>query len=143
PVGSRACLLGPNGSGKTTSIRLLEGALAPTAGRVRLLGREVRGPGYVAARSRTGIVPQMAGMYADLTVAEYLELTRRLYGRGDVPGTLDAFGLGAQRDKPLAQLSGGFQRRLRNSSPLPSHAHLLPPDDAPVRLDPVPAHAVH
>src|SRR5438105_3322898 len=140
PVGARACLLGPNGSGKTTSIRLLEGALAPTAGRVGLLGRDVRGEGYVGARSRTGIVPQMAGMYADLTVAEYLELTRRLYGRGDVPRTLDAFGLGAQRDKLLAQLSGGFQRRVVIASALLSEPDLLLLDEPTVGLDPVAAH---
>jgi len=143
PVGARACLLGPNGSGKTTSIRLLEGALAPTAGRVGLLGRDVRGEGYVGARSRTGIVPQMAGMYADLTVAEYLELTRRLYGRGDVPRTLDAFGLGAQRDKRLAQLSGGFQRRVVIASALLSEPDLLLLDEPTVGLDPVAAHEVH
>src|SRR6266542_6987173 len=70
PIGARACLLGPNGSGKTTSIRLLEGALAPTSGWVSLLGSEVNGPGYAAARLRSGVVPQNAGMYADLSTWE-------------------------------------------------------------------------
>ena len=142
-TGVRACLLGPNGSGKTTSIRLLEGALAPTAGRVSLLGRVVNEGGYVDARLRTGIVPQMAGMYADLTVAEYLELTRRLYGRGDVTRAVETFGLGEHRDKRLAQLSGGFQRRVVIASALMSEPELLLLDEPTVGLDPVAAHEVH
>src|SRR5207248_11768499 len=120
-----------------------EGGREPTSGRGGLLGLDVRGEGYVGARSRTGIVPQMAGMYADLTVAEYLELTRRLYGRGDVPRTLDAFGLDAQRDKRLAQLSGGFQRRVVIASALLSEPDLLLLDEPTVGLDPVAAHEVH
>jgi ABC-2 type transport system ATP-binding protein len=143
PVGARACLLGPNGSGKTTSIRLLEGALAPTAGWVSLLGREVNGPGYAAARQRTGVVPQNAGMYADLTTWEYLELARRLYGRGDVSRALEAFGLTEHRDKRLAQLSGGFQRRVVLAAALLSEPDLLLLDEPTVGLDPVAAHEVH
>src|SRR5215210_6612183 len=82
--GARTCLLGPNGAGKSTSIRLLEGALRPTTGEVRLLGADVATSAYLAARRRTGIVPQAPGMYADLTVHEYLGLARDLYGRGNV-----------------------------------------------------------
>src|SRR5438132_1452507 len=81
-VGARACLLGPNGAGKSTSIRLLEGAIAPSHGRVFLLGTAVGSPDYLAARRRTGIVPQGPGMYHDLSVVEYLELASRLYRRG-------------------------------------------------------------
>lgn len=143
PVGARACLLGPNGSGKTTSIRLLEGALAPTSGWVSLLGREVNGDGYAEARQRCGIVPQQAGMYADLTVGEYLELARRLYRRGDVNATLDAFGLVTERDKRLAQLSGGFQRRLIVAAALLSEPEILLLDEPTVGLDPVAAHEIH
>lgn len=143
PVGARACLLGPNGSGKTTSIRLIEGALAPTAGTVSLLGRPVNADGYAEARRRCGIVPQQAGMYADLTTFEYLELARRLYGRGDVTATFDAFGLAGERDKRLAQLSGGFQRRVLVAAALLAEPEVLLLDEPTVGLDPVAAHEIH
>ncbi|MEP7003346.1 MAG: ABC transporter ATP-binding protein [Chloroflexota bacterium] len=143
PVGARACLLGPNGSGKTTSIRLLEAALAPTTGWVSLLGTPVGGRGYAEVRQRTGVVPQNAGMYADLTTAEYLELARRLYTRGDVARILETFGLAEHRDKRLAQLSGGFQRRVVIAAALLSEPDLLLLDEPTVGLDPVAAHEVH
>lgn len=143
PVGARACLLGPNGSGKTTSIRLLQGALAPTTGWVSLLGQEVNGPHYADARRQCGIVPQSAGMYADLTTAEYLELTRRLYGRGDVATAIESFGLAEHRDKRLAQLSGGFQRRVVVAAALLSEPAVLLLDEPTVGLDPVAAREVH
>jgi ABC-2 type transport system ATP-binding protein len=143
PVGARSCLLGPNGSGKTTSIRLLEGALLPTTGWVSLLGIEVNGPGYSQARQRVGVVPQNAGMYSDLTTSEYLELARRLYGRGDVARCIDQFGLAEQRDKRLAQLSGGFQRRVVLAAALLSEPEMLLLDEPTVGLDPVAAHEVH
>jgi ABC-2 type transport system ATP-binding protein len=136
-VGSRACLLGPNGAGKSTAIRLLQGALGPTAGHVTLLGTDVDGHGYLEARRRTGIVPQGPGMYTDLTVAEYLDLARNLYGRGDVGGLIDRLALGPHRGTMLAQLSGGFQRRVVLA------AALLLLDEPTVGLDPLAAHEVH
>ena len=143
PLGARSCLLGPNASGKTTSIRLLEGALSPTSGRVSLLGTQVNGRGYREARRRVGVVPQSAGMYHDLTTREYLELTRRLFGRGDVEGTLQAFGLSEHGDKRLVQLSGGFQRRVVVASALLSEPDVLLLDEPTVGLDPLAAHEVH
>jgi ABC-2 type transport system ATP-binding protein len=143
PLGARACLLGPNGSGKTTSIRLLEGALAPTTGWVSLLGIEVNQSGYPEARKRVGVVPQNAGMYSDLTTFEYLDLARRLYGRGDVIRGLEQFGLAEQRDKRLGQLSGGFQRRAVLAAALFSEPEMLLLDEPTVGLDPIAAHDVH
>jgi len=143
PIGARSCLLGPNGSGKTTSIRLLEGALVPTHGRASLLGIEVNRPGYAQARQRVGVVPQNAGMYSDLTTAEYLELARRLFGRGDVDHAIETFGLDEHRNKRLTQLSGGFQRRLVLAAALLSEPELLLLDEPTVGLDPVAAHEVH
>jgi ABC-2 type transport system ATP-binding protein len=141
--GARACLLGPNGAGKSTSIRLLEGALQPTGGRVSLLGVEVNSPSYLAARRRVGVVPQGPGMYADVSVVEYLELASRLYGRGDVEHWIGALGLTAYRSRVLADLSGGYQRRAVIAAALLASPDLLLLDEPTVGLDPVAAHEVH
>jgi ABC-2 type transport system ATP-binding protein len=142
--GARACLLGPNGAGKSTSIRLLQGALRPTSGRVRLLDVDVDAPGYLAARQRTGIVPQGPGMYPDLTVSEMLRLAVDLYGRGANPGhVVEVFGLGDQLQQRLARLSGGMQRRLILALALLGEPDVLLLDEPTVGLDPVAAHDIH
>jgi ABC-2 type transport system ATP-binding protein len=142
-AGSRACLLGPNGAGKSTCIRLLQGALRPHAGSVTLLGVQVNGPDYADARRRTGIVPQGPGMYTDLTCREYLELARNLYRRGDLDSLVDLFDLGEQLRKPLAALSGGYQRRVVLAAALLSEPDLLLLDEPTVGLDPIAQHDVH
>ncbi len=142
-AGSRVCLLGPNGAGKSTAIRLLEGAIIPTTGSVRLLGTSVSGGDYLDARRRTGIVPQNPGMYADLTTLEYLQLIRRLYGRGDVDIIVEAFSLTEYRAMRMAQLSGGYQRRAVLAGALLSEPNLLLLDEPTVGLDPVAASDVH
>ena len=143
PPGARACLLGPNGAGKSTSIRLLQGALTATCGQVTLLGVDVNGRDYLEARRRTGIVPQGPGMYTDLTVAEYLELARQLYGRGDVARLEDILELAPHRNKMLSQLSGGYQRRVVLAAALVAEPEVLLLDEPTVGLDPVAAHDVH
>jgi ABC-2 type transport system ATP-binding protein len=142
-TGARVALLGPNGAGKSTSIRLLEGALQPTAGCVTLLGSPVGGAEYLEARRRVGIVPQGPGMYGDLTVGEYLALARRLYGRGDVDRWIDALSLTTFRDRMLADLSGGYQRRAVIAAALLPSPDLLLLDEPTVGLDPLAAHDVH
>ena len=142
-AGSRVCLLGPNGAGKSTAIRLLEGAIVPTTGWVTLLGTSVSRADYVDARRRTGIVPQNPGMYADLTTLEYLQLVRRLYGRGDVDLIVEAFGLAEHRAVRMSQLSGGYQRRAVLAGALLCEPDLLLLDEPTVGLDPVAASDVH
>ncbi len=142
-AGSRACLLGPNGAGKSTCIRLLQGALRPNAGHVSLLGVPVNGPDYAEARRRTGIVPQGPGMYTDITCGEYLELSRKLYGRGDLNKLVNVFDLGEHLGKPLAALSGGYQRRAVLAAALLSEPELLLLDEPTVGLDPIAQHDVH
>jgi ABC-2 type transport system ATP-binding protein len=141
--GARTCLLGPNGAGKSTSIRLLQGALKPTSGTVKLLNAEVDSGDYLAARQKTGIVPQNPGMYRDLTTAEYLHLAQALYGRGDVDHIVKLLDLGEHLDKPLTQLSGGYQRRVVLASALLPEPDLLLLDEPTVGLDPIASHDVH
>ena len=141
--GERACLLGPNGAGKTTLIRLLTGALRPTAGQVRVLGAHVDAPDFLAAKRRVGIVPQSSGMYRDLSVAEYLALVQRLYGRGDVRAIADAFELGPYLNRRMAELSGGWQRRLSLAAAVLSEPEVLLLDEPTVGLDPLAAREVH
>lgn len=140
--GSRVCLLGPNGAGKSTSIRLLEGALRPTAGSVELLGVPVGARGYAEARLRTGVVPQGPGMYPDLTAGEYLRLAADLYGVSPMRA-IETFALGDQVSTRMAQLSGGFQRRVVLAAALCAEPEVLLLDEPTVGLDPKASHDVH
>jgi ABC-2 type transport system ATP-binding protein len=141
-AGTRACLLGPNGAGKSTSVRVLEGALRPTAGSAELLGEPVGGPGYAAARLRTGVVPQGPGMYADLTAGEYLRIAADLYEVSPARA-IATFGLRDHLRTRMAELSGGFQRRLALAAAFVAEPALLLLDEPTVGLDPKAAHEVH
>lgn len=141
--GERACLLGPNGAGKTTLIRLLTGALRPSSGRVSLFGLGVEDPDFLGAKRRVGIVPQSPGMYRDLSVDDYLQLVRDLYGSGNIAEVVDAFGLGPFRARRMAELSGGMQRRLSMAAALVSSPEVLLLDEPTVGLDPVATREVH
>ncbi|MFL5348422.1 MAG: ABC transporter ATP-binding protein [Hyalangium sp.] len=142
-AGERACLLGPNGAGKTTLIRLLTGALSPSSGQVRLFGLAVEDETFLQARRRVGIVPQLPGMYRDLLVSDYLQLVRDLYGRGDIAEMVEAFGLGPYTRRPMAELSGGTQRRLSLAAALLGSPEVLLLDEPTVGLDPVSMRDVH
>lgn len=137
--GEHCCLLGPNGAGKTTIIRLLQGALAPTAGELRILGENVRGPSILEVKKRVGIVPQNPGMYPDLTVREYLDFVASIYGAGEVEATARRYALGEYLARPLSSLSGGYQRRLIVASAVMSGPSLLLLDEPTVGLDPLAA----
>ena len=141
-AGERTCLLGPNGAGKTTLIHLLTGALRPSSGWVRLFGLGAEHPDFLSARRRVGIVPQSPGMYRDLTMDDYLQLVRDLYGRGNIADVMEVFGLGPHRARRMAELSGGIQRRLSMAAALVSSPELLLLDEPTVGLDPVAAREV-
>lgn len=138
-TGEHCCLLGPNGAGKTTIIRLLEGAVTPTFGHISLLGRPAFGNGLLEAKASIGVVPQNPGLYPDLTVREYLEFVRALYGRGRPVETATDYGLGQYLDRPLSALSGGYQRRLLVAAAVLSEPSLLLLDEPTVGLDPLAA----
>jgi ABC-2 type transport system ATP-binding protein len=135
-AGEVFALLGPNGAGKTTTVEILEGYRSPTAGEVRVLGRD---PGRRDAglRARVGIVLQSAGVDPYLTVRETVELYAGYYphprGVDDVIGLV---GLSEKRDTRVLKLSGGLQRRLDVAVALAGDPELLFLDEPTTGFDP-------
>jgi ABC-2 type transport system ATP-binding protein len=110
-------LLGPNGSGKTTTIRMLCGLIEPTSGGAEVAGVDVvRHPDQV--RRRIGYMSQRFGLYEDLTVAENLRFYAALYGVTGSAGrerraqVLRDAGLEPRADQLAGTLSGGWKQRL-------------------------------
>ena len=113
--GQRVALIGRNGAGKTTLVRVLAGALRPTAGEVRVRGRAFRSD-PAAARAAIGVLGHQSYLYPELTVAENLGFYARLYRVADRAGrierVLDLVGLRDRRSDRLATLSRGMTQRL-------------------------------
>jgi ABC-2 type transport system ATP-binding protein len=137
--GSHTCLLGPNGAGKTTAMRLLSGALAPSAGFALLYGASSGQPAFLDAKRRVGLVPQQPGMYGETTAGQYLALIRALYARDTDESVVDALGVREVLDRPMDTLSGGMQRRLTLAAALLPRPDLLILDEPSAGLDPVAA----
>jgi ABC-2 type transport system ATP-binding protein len=110
-------LLGPNGSGKTTTIRMLCGLMAPSAGSATVVGFDiVRESEQI--RRRIGYMSQRFGLYDDLSVAENLTFYASIYGlhgserRARVAELIDQLGLGERTNQLAGTLSGGWKQRL-------------------------------
>ncbi len=110
-------LLGPNGSGKTTTIRMLTGLMAPTAGSATVVGYDVARQAE-RLRRRIGYMSQKYGLYDDLTVLENVTFYAGLYGltnperKDRVREQLAAFYLDARSRQLAGTLSGGWKQRL-------------------------------
>jgi ABC-2 type transport system ATP-binding protein len=135
--GTRTCLLGPNGAGKTTAIRMLTGAIATSAGHAFLFGRESEDPDFLTAKRKLGVVPQLPGMYDDLSVRAWLELVRDLYGSGDLDVVAAELGLTPLLERPMGKLSGGQKRRVSVAAAVIAQPELLLLDEPTAGLDPV------
>ena len=133
-------LLGPNGAGKTSTIKILLGLSRPTAGVVRIEGRDPRDP---EARRRLGYLPENPCFYDHLTATEYLDLVGSLFGmpRGERRARgmelLERLGLGRHASKALRTFSKGMTQRLGLAQALLNRPSLLVLDEPMSGLDPV------
>jgi ABC-2 type transport system ATP-binding protein len=131
--------LGPNGSGKTTTMRMLCGLLTPDSGEGACLGLDIRTQSR-AIKRRTGYMTQKFSLYDELTIAENLEFTARVYGMDDrrrrVDEALDKLGLASRRNQAAGSLSGGWKQRLALAAATLHEPDLLLLDEPTAGVDP-------
>lgn len=142
PPGTILGIVGPSGAGKTTTIRLITGALEPTAGDVRVLGEDPR-RFRRGTRERIGYMPQQFTLYPDLTADENVDFVASLFGmllprrRRRVREVLELVRLYEVRGRRAQQLSGGMQRRLELACALVHEPALLLLDEPTAGIDPI------
>src|SRR5690349_15446766 len=140
--GTLAALVGPDGAGKTTLIRLAAGLLPFDAGELRVLGISVSTDAQ-QVQDRIGYMPQKFGLYEDLSVQENLDLYADLHGittkdrQAVYPGLMDMTALGPFTKRLAGQLSGGMKQKLGLACTLVSRPELLLLDEPTVGVDPL------
>jgi ABC-2 type transport system ATP-binding protein len=131
--------LGPNGSGKTTTIRMLCGLLTPDSGEGRCLGYDIRRDADKIKRL-VGYMTQRFSLYQDLSVRENLEFVARLYGVRDAHGTaremIKRLGLSGREEQLAGDLSGGWKQRLALGACTLPNPQLLLLDEPTAGVDP-------
>jgi len=142
PAGAITALVGPDGAGKTTFIRLAAGLLRPDRGRLQVLGLDVAHEPQ-AVQDRISYMPQRFGLYEDLSVQENLDLYADLHG---VPQTvrqaryarlMEMTDLGPFRSRLAGKLSGGMKQKLGLACTLVRSPQLLLLDEPTVGVDPL------
>jgi ABC-2 type transport system ATP-binding protein len=135
-------VIGPSGAGKTTTIRMLTGALAPTSGEVEVLGQRPTSFSR-RTRERIGYMPQLFALYPDLTAGENVDFVASLFGlllwrrRRRVREVLKLVQLWDARGTRAGRLSGGMQRRLELACALVHGPSLLILDEPTAGIDPL------
>ncbi|HXL91754.1 MAG TPA: ABC transporter ATP-binding protein [Streptosporangiaceae bacterium] len=138
-------LLGPNGSGKTTTLSMLAGILRPDSGQVRVAGIPVT---HSAARARLGLVPQEIALYPQMTAAENLAFFGRMQGmtgktlRTRVDEVLEIVDLTARAKQRVERFSSGMKRRVNIAVALVHSPDLLIMDEPTVGVDPQSRNAI-
>ena len=147
PHGEIYGLLGANGAGKTTVLKMLTTLLPPTSGRARVAGFDIRtAPANV--RASIGYVPQLLSADGGLTGSENLRLSATLYGiprserRVRIADALGFMGLTDSANKLVKSYSGGMIRRLELAQAMLHRPAILFLDEPTIGLDPVARHAV-
>ncbi|HUN28936.1 MAG TPA: ABC transporter ATP-binding protein [Alphaproteobacteria bacterium] len=142
PAGSIFGFLGPNGSGKTTTIKMLCGLVRPSAGDAHVAGFDVEKESARVRRS-IGYMAQGFSMYGDLTVDENLEFYARAYGLSGSTRAqrkqrvVEIVGIGEYRSYLASSLSGGWQRRLALACALIHDPPVVFLDEPTAGIDPV------
>ena len=133
-------LLGPNGSGKTTTIKMILGLLHPTTGQIAVLGKR---PDDVKLKERIGYLPEESHLYRFLNAEETLDFYGRLFHiknperKGRVEELLNMVGLTAARFRPTGEYSKGMQRRVGLAQALINDPDLLILDEPTTGMDPI------
>ena len=133
-------LVGPNGSGKTTTIKVLLGLCEPTAGAARVRGIDARDP---RSRESLGFLPENPYVYPYLTPREFVDLCARLSGvdaatrNARVPKVLERTGIAFAADRPVHRLSKGMLQRAGLAAALVAEPSLLVLDEPMSGLDPL------
>jgi ABC-2 type transport system ATP-binding protein len=139
PKGEVWGFLGPNGSGKTTTIRMLCGLLSPDDGDGECFGFNIRTQAREIKR-RVGYMTQKFSYWQDLTIRENLEFVARLYEIEDakalVDQTLEQLGLASRQDQLAGSLSGGWKQRLALAACTMHKPELLLLDEPTAGVDP-------
>jgi ABC-2 type transport system ATP-binding protein len=139
PKGEIYGFLGPNGSGKTTTLRMLCGLLTPDAGAGTCLGYDIRTEADEIKRN-VGYMTQRFSLYTDLSIRENLEFVARVYGMDDPKGAADRaiarLGLKGRADQLAGELSGGWKQRLALGACILPEPRLLLLDEPTAGVDP-------
>jgi ABC-2 type transport system ATP-binding protein len=139
PQGRIYGFLGPNGSGKTTTIRMLCGLLTPDEGEGTCMGYDIRTQAPLIKR-QVGYMTQRFGLYEDLSIEENLDFIARIYEvsdrRNKVSTTLQRLGLTTRRTQLAGALSGGWKQRLALAACLIHEPRLLLLDEPTAGVDP-------
>ena len=131
--------LGPNGSGKTTTIRMLCGLLTPDAGKGTCLGLDILTQS-AAIKRQVGYMTQRFSLYEDLTIRENMDFVARVYGMSDrkeaVSAAIQRLGLGDRQHQLAGRLSGGWKQRLALAACVLHQPRLLLLDEPTAGVDP-------
>jgi ABC-2 type transport system ATP-binding protein len=142
PRGTILGIIGPSGAGKTTTIRMLTGAIKPSSGEIRVLDREPK-RFRRSDRERIGYMPQLFNLYDDLTAEENVDFVASLFGmlwrrrRQRVREVLRVVDLWPARKRLAGKLSGGMRRRLELACALVHEPELIILDEPTAGIDPL------